>query len=785
MDIKKACNIFLENPLESKLPHELSTFKSRTSAYRKVLFNKLEETLGNVKLFLLEGDEIVTLKDLYEKHNLTIEELIFLFYDMTEKKIKEEKGKEGNINDLLKEQILISFRSNEDKVKNYLIKNLILQKQELSFVIFLEQIESLIKKDLIFISSLSDRLLIDEIQRDVLEMFTFFTYKNLVLKDNFIMGFNIDYNEKQKGDFAEPTGLFDEDILSFITIFYDIIKREVENDPVSRKLFLFELIVSFFLSKNFDRNRILEILEKDFHIPLEKCSKKLEIVFFDNYEKEFSAPLILKMGKTDLLKNSDVGGESKVNENVSVMTQRQWGTDISKLLLDVIIYYDIRYAVGVILYLTDLCNKNGIQIGKKGLQLKQLKIALQCLYNGCMPFVLNPNKDLNVLPFIDSVFKLHGIKYKIGDKVKGMSWCNLFSSPKTSIDELKGNYHCIKPVTRRIDFILSEKRLENIYDFLHSLKGMNRKLIQKGDDLWATGKYSSVSCKKIGVTEKTSHCRLCGGIFIRKTEGKKYLDRDTYLDLESEQRNNIFDQQKSKLYWLLHKKMNGLDFKINDNKIEYDLDSVKDEEFDSIKLCRECVFTMLDEIKFKALFFSEEKLNLDWEKTKENMASEIFFDRDYSNIDSENKSNLRVDSLGIPMPDSEEDDSNDSDSSTTSDEGIDSTSVFLRSNTGDEIGRELLSFQLTREWFSEFGIKGVNIAENLLKELPPLTIDELHKFYNEKYSTSTPEETKSYIKNILLRIMEIDDETINNIIENLERDRKENEIRLAVGTDGE
>ena len=144
MDIKKACNIFLENPLESKLPHELSTFKSRTSAYRKVLFSKLEETLGNVKLFLLEGDEIVTLKDLYEKHNLTIEELIFLFYDMTEKKIKEEKGKEGNINDLLKEQILISFRSNEDKVKNYLIKNLILQKQELSFVIFLEQIESLI-----------------------------------------------------------------------------------------------------------------------------------------------------------------------------------------------------------------------------------------------------------------------------------------------------------------------------------------------------------------------------------------------------------------------------------------------------------------------------------------------------------------------------------------------------------------------------------------------------------------------------------------------------------------
>ena len=52
------------------------------------------------------------------------------------------------------------------------------------------------------------------------------------------------------------------------------------------------------------------------------------------------------------------------------------------------------------------------------MQPKQFKIALECLYNGCMPFVLNPNKDLKdplYLPerFMDSR-KIYLIQNPVG-----------------------------------------------------------------------------------------------------------------------------------------------------------------------------------------------------------------------------------------------------------------------------------------------------------------------------------------------------------------------------------
>ena len=465
MDIESACNIYLENPTESKLPHELSTFKSRTYAYREVLFKKMVTKIGLIKLFLLEETgELITLKELFDEQDLEIDELIYLFYNMTEKKIKEEREKEGNFNDLLIKSVLDLFKGNKDRIIQYFNKTLDITANILDFDIFLEQIGDLIKKDLEMISKLSDK--IDDIQIEVLEMFIYFVYKNLVITDTFIIGFNNDYNKKQKNEFSEPVGLFDEDLISYISNFYQIVKNEVEKDPVSQKLFLFELMVSFFLSKDFDRNTILEILDNDYHISLEDCSRNLEIVFFDDYKEDFSAPLVLKMGKTELIKGNseeiDSAGESKSRKK-NVMRRGNWHASIPKLLLDIIIYYDIRYAVGIILYLTDLCNKNGIQISKQIMQPKQFKIALECLYNGCMPFVLNPNKDLNVLPFMESVFQLHDIEYKESEKVKGMTWCNLFSSPKISIDDLKRDYHCIMPAKRRLDYILADKKKGNLY----------------------------------------------------------------------------------------------------------------------------------------------------------------------------------------------------------------------------------------------------------------------------------------------------------------------------------
>ena len=211
-----------------------------------------------------------------------------------------------------------------------------------------------------------------------------------------------------------------------------------------------------------------------------------------------------------------------------------WHEEIKFLIMDLLVYYpeSIELSIGIILFLTNICKLTDIKKTHQEYPLKfheeMFFTAFGYINGGNLPFVYNPNK----YSFISPRIKLPDPSTKEVLRVIPQ-WCSIYDIGEPDYSSKLGEYYCVMPATIRLQCRLSEPTLMDETGTMHitvsdllDLRGVLKKSNQTNEQeknekkykLWKKGNFSCVSGEGVPLG-KRRHCRICGGVYNKLTEG--------------------------------------------------------------------------------------------------------------------------------------------------------------------------------------------------------------------------------------------------------------------------
>ena len=233
-----------------------------------------------------------------------------------------------------------------------------------------------------------------------------------------------------------------------------------------------------------------------------------------------------------------------------------WHEEIKFLIMDLLVYYpeSIELSIGIILFLTNICKLADIKKIHQEMDLEfhegMFFTAFGYINGGNLPFVYNPNRYSFVSPRI----KLPDPSTKEVLRVIPQ-WCSIYDIGEPDYSSKLDEYYCVMPATIRLQCRLSDPTLMDetgtmeltVSDLLNSRGVLKKSKQRKGSEknekkykLWKEGTFSCVSGEAVPLG-KQRHCRICGGVYNKQTEGFiEPEDLRVYFEDKIEQRKNEF-----------------------------------------------------------------------------------------------------------------------------------------------------------------------------------------------------------------------------------------------------
>ena len=414
-----------------------------------------------------------------------------------------------------------------------------------------------------------------------------FFYTNFICSDFIFCGFDTEIIDKD--DTSKPleiTGLLTDNFLHYFIILLNTIKKDDTELNIQEEYMLFLLLIYFMTTKDYNKTTAYDIIEKIYLIPCKTdSSRSSSNLSGDNIE----------LGLKGFIDN-DVFGKSRAVYNGLLSrffstspdpktSRNLLNNETTVKLMNLIISEpdNLHIPIGVILFLTNACCINYGSF-KLDLSVENFNTALGWIMKGYLPFVYNFNRE----PLLST-------------ERPEKKWYNLYHSDM-DIDMILNDYILIQTakvrlLSRKLKISNSSDNFPSTIDLLGEFSSdsifKTRTDLHTDKSHWINnGKFSCVTGKKMKMKKK-SHCRLCGGIFLKETEqitfdetcrstsiigrkGRKYLTSDGILEVfDKELLKNLCDRYKliiDEVEKVREKKKTGIPIcRICGNQLERDL----------------------------------------------------------------------------------------------------------------------------------------------------------------------------------------------------------------------